>query len=58
MFGGAGKNVVVINAKTGMPISSWSGDLPPALNGTPTPLSMTTYQVSRVTLAKIATGRF
>ncbi len=58
VFGGAGKNVVVINAKTGMPISSWSGDLPPALNGTPTPSSMTTYQVSRVTLAKVETGRF
>jgi hypothetical protein len=60
-FGGAGqggKNVVVINAQTGMPISDWSGDLPPALNGTPTPSSMTTYQVSRVTLAKIEAGKF
>jgi hypothetical protein len=58
VFGGAGENVVVINARTGMPISSWSGDLPPSLNGTPTPSSMTTYQISRVTLADIEAGKF
>jgi hypothetical protein len=58
VFGGTGKNVVVINAKTGMPVSSWSGDLPPSINGTPTPPSMTTYQVSRVTLANIEAGKF
>jgi hypothetical protein len=57
-FGGAGKNVVVIDARTGMPISSWSGDLPPGMNGQPTPSSMTTYQVSRVTLAAVEAGKF
>jgi len=58
VFGGAGKNVVVINAKTGLPISSWTGDLPPSVHGQPTPASMTTYQVSRVTVANIEAGKF
>jgi hypothetical protein len=57
--GGPGKEVMVIDAKTGVPISDWSGDLPPsASTGQPTPPSMTTYQVSRVTMAKIAAGNF
>jgi hypothetical protein len=46
VFGGAGKNVVVIDAKTGLPISSWTGDLPPSLHGQPTPSSMTTCKVT------------
>lgn len=58
VFGGAGKNVVVIDAKTGMPISSWTGDLPPGTHGQPTPSSMTTYQVSRVTVTDIEAGKF
>jgi len=58
MSGGAGKIVLVINAQTGMPISSWSGDEPPGLNGQPTLPSMTTFQVSRVTLAAVEAGRF
>jgi hypothetical protein len=58
MSGGAGKIVLVINAQTGMPISSWSGDEPPSLNGQPTLPSMTTFQVSRVTLAAVEAGRF
>jgi hypothetical protein len=41
-----------------MPISSWSGDLPPSLNGTPMPSPMTTFQVCRVTVANIEAGRF
>jgi hypothetical protein len=58
VFGGAGKNVVVINAKTGLPISSWMGDLPPSAHGQLTPSSMTTYKVSRVTVANIESGKF
>jgi hypothetical protein len=58
VFGGTGKNVVVINAKTGMPISSGTGDLPPSVHGQPTPSSMTTFQVSRVTVADIDSGTF
>jgi hypothetical protein len=56
--GTPGKEVLVINAQTGMPISDWSGDLPPAQNGTPTPASMTTYQITRVTLANVTAGKF
>lgn len=57
--GGPGKEVMVINATTGVPISDWSGDLPPsASTGQPTPSSMTTYQFSRVTVANIAAGKF
>jgi hypothetical protein len=56
--GTPGKEVLVINAQTGMPISDWSGDLPPAQNGTPTPSSMTTYQITRVTLANVTAGKF
>jgi hypothetical protein len=57
--GGPGKEVMVIDATTGVPISDWSGDLPPsASTGQPTPSSMTTYQVSPVMLANVAAGKF
>jgi len=53
VFGGTGKQVLTINARTGMPISSWVGDLGPQV-----PSSVDTYQVSRVTLADIEAGKF
>jgi hypothetical protein len=53
VFGGQGKQVLKINARTGMPISSWVGDLGPT-----TPSSLATYKVSSVTLAGIGAGRF
>jgi hypothetical protein len=53
VFGGSGKQVLTINARTGMPIRSWVGDLGPRV-----PPSVETYQVSRVTLASVKAGRF
>jgi hypothetical protein len=53
VFGGTGKQVLTISARTGMPISSWVGDLGPR-----TPPSLETYRVSRVTLASVKSGRF
>jgi hypothetical protein len=53
VFGGQGKHVLTINARTGMPISSWLGDLGPT-----TPSSLETYKVSWVTLAGIKAGKF
>jgi hypothetical protein len=53
VFGGQGKLVLTINARTGMPISSRVGDLGPK-----TPPSLETYQISRVTLTGIEGGRF
>jgi hypothetical protein len=53
VFGGTGRQVLIISARTGMPISSWVGELGPR-----TPPSLETYQVSRVTLASIKAGRF
>ena len=53
VFGGTGKQVLTINARTGMPVSSWMGDLGPRV-----PSSVDTYQVSRVTLAGIEAGKF
>jgi len=52
VFGGQGKQVLTISARTGMPISSWVGDLGPK-----TPPSLETYKVSRVTLTGITTGK-
>jgi hypothetical protein len=52
-FDGKGRQVLTINAKTGMPIKSWAGDLGPQV-----PSSVDSYQVSRVTLAGIEAGRF
>jgi hypothetical protein len=52
VFGGRDKYVVVINAKTGMPISSWMGE--PGRND---PRVHDTYQVSRMTVANIKSGK-
>jgi hypothetical protein len=52
LFGGLTQQVLTINAKTGVPVSSVSG-----VPGQP-PSSVVTYQVSRVTLANIAAGKF
>lgn len=51
LFGGDGKQVLTVNAKTGMPISSveTGGGLPKAVE---------TDQVSRVSLADVEAGRF
>lgn len=53
VFGGTGQQVLTIDAKTGMPISSVVSDLGPQV-----PTSVETYQVSRVTLADIEAGKF
>jgi hypothetical protein len=52
VFGGHGEQVLTINAKTGMPIRS----VEPAADGAPT--SVDTFQVTRVTLAQVASGKF
>jgi hypothetical protein len=52
LFGGGQDEVLTINATTGLPVSS----VEPAAQGVPR--SVTTYQVSRVTLANIAAGKF
>lgn len=51
LFGGSGGDVLTIDAKTGMPISDLSES-----SGVPSVLS--TYQVSRVTVAGIKAGKF
>ncbi len=53
VFGGTGKQVLIIGATTGMPINSWVGDLGPKVAA-----SVTTYQASRVTLSGIESGQF
>jgi hypothetical protein len=53
VFGGTGKQVLTVNARTGMPVSSWVGDL-----GQQVPSSVDTYKVTRVTLAHIEAGQF
>jgi hypothetical protein len=53
VFTGQGKEVLTISAKTGMPITDWSGDLGPHVSS-----GETTYQTSRVTVANIEAGRF
>jgi hypothetical protein len=52
VFGGAGEQVLTINAKTGMPILS----VDPAFQNVPR--SMDAFQVTRVTLAAVAAGKF
>jgi hypothetical protein len=52
VFGGSGEQVLTVNAKTGMPVKS----VFPAEGNVP--LDVQTFQVSRVTLAGIETGRF
>jgi hypothetical protein len=51
VFGGAGDEVLTVNAMTGLPVSSVS-------NTPGVPAGVETYQVSRVTLANIAAGKF
>ncbi len=51
VFGGDGKEVLTVNARTGLPVSSVS-----TTSGVPA--AVETYQVSRVTLAGIMAGRF
>ena len=53
VFVGQGKEVLTVNARTGMPIRSWVGDLGPKV-----PSSVDTYRVIRVTMAGIQAGRF
>lgn len=53
VFDGQGREVMTVNAKTGMPITDWSGDL-----GKGVPSGETTYQTSRVTVANIEAGKF
>lgn len=53
VFAGKGREVMTVNAKTGMPITDWSGDL-----GKGVPSGETTYQASRVTVANIKAGKF
>jgi hypothetical protein len=51
VFGGAGQEVLTVNATTGLPVSS--------VSTTPgVPAGVETYQVSRVTLADIEAGKF
>jgi hypothetical protein len=51
VFGGAGDEVLTVNATTGLPVSS--------VSTTPgVPAGVETYQVSRVTLASIEAGKF
>lgn len=52
VFGGAGSEVLTINARTGMPIKA---EMPAEGN---VPSSVQIFQVSRVTLAGIKAGRF
>lgn len=52
VFGGQGRQVLTISARTGMPISSSVGDLGPS-----TAPSMETYKVSPTTLSGIESGR-
>lgn len=52
LFGGSGGEVLTISAKTGMPVK----DTEPAQGKVPS--SVTTYKVTRVTLAAIASGKF
>jgi hypothetical protein len=52
VFGGAGSEVLTVNARTGMPIKA----VMPAEGNVPS--SVQTFQVSRVTLAGIEAGRF
>ena len=52
VFGGSGKQVLTINAKTGLPVKS----VVPAQGGVPS--SVATYQVTRVTLAAVQAGKF
>jgi hypothetical protein len=52
LFGGSSREVLTINAETGMPIKSTE----PAQGNVPS--SVTTYQVSRVTLGAIEAGKF
>jgi len=51
VFGGEGNQVLVIDAKTGAPISS-------VVNTPGVPQSVETYNVSRVTLSSIKAGKF
>ncbi len=51
VFGGDGEQVLTINARTGMPISS-------VVTGRGMPTSVETFRVSRVTLAGIKAGKF
>jgi hypothetical protein len=51
VFGGDGEQVLTINARTGMPISS-------VVRGRGMPTSVETFRVSRVTLADIKAGKF
>lgn len=52
VFGGGGEQVLTINASTGMPILS----VDPAFQDVPR--SVDAFQVSRVTLAAVAAGKF
>ena len=51
VFGGDGEQVLTINARTGMPISS-------VVTGRGMPTSVETFRISRVTLADIKAGKF
>ena len=51
VFGGDGEQVLTINARTGVPISS-------VVTGRGMPASVETFRVSRVTLADIKAGKF
>jgi hypothetical protein len=51
VFGGAGDEVLTVNATTGLPVSSVS-------NTPGVPAGVESYQVSRVTLANIRAGKF
>lgn len=50
---GTGKQVLTINARTGMPISWWVGQLGPKV-----PSSLQTFRVLRLTMADIKAGKF
>jgi hypothetical protein len=52
LFGGLTQQVLTINARTGIPVSSVSG-----VPGQK-PSSIVTFRVSRVTVAAIAAGRY
>jgi hypothetical protein len=52
VFGGAGSEVLTVNARTGMPVKA----VMPAAGNVPS--SVQTFQVSRVTLGGIEAGRF
>ena len=52
VFGGEGSQVLTVDARTGMPIKS-------VVNAGPdVPVSVETYQVSRVTLSQVKAGKF